>query len=1255
MDGGRIGLEASDPVGLEPDGSPHIDKAHDLNANKGKSPPTVGELNLCEGSIGDHTHFPNPKSANAENQASRDGPALRSPLPEAARLNEPNAEEDTAKLPIVKEENVSAVENGNSASVPPACDSTETRTRKQVCGDLYRTENTQPEGMTESPSKGEMKKGLTEYVELSQPGDLPKIVVHRPTEDVMVDAPGLVVTAVSKTTGDEQDIGSSTPYSNYTIQAPHEDFTRENPANGSLNNPRNEAESRDVAGAGLPIQLQPEGAIQSGGAGNSNSTVESAEEIDSVALDKRIEETVKELHTVPFEGQTHATATGSGAQPTAELAKEIVGNAAEKQVHEDLTENLHTTQPVSAESALKDDCLRTASCETDLPKRPVSEAVKEEVDERVNVGGVNGGTFTAITFTATTPETSSSVADGRGHGNQVAVPASHEIKQQGVDDHQDPVYQRNSGTSLSKGVAQSAKKGEKKKQRKVEAQKQGDQTIHQNPRNPAPPKDKHPATDASPFTSTTSTIIDKQQTVRTESKNKSAEGDMDTVNRRGVHSSRSRGKRSLPSQTSAVTLPTLGTLPYPHPQSADMSLSGIGRGRGHLEDRTTNAATYEVIPGNRRHKGFQPQEVLAKSKQLQENSSTNLTIETKPNVPTQSSITAQLNNTLQQKPTVQLQENVSNGSAKPSTALSVVAPVRTPTQPKTSDGKRKIPLQYSPTTASVKGSQQAWESNVVEAPSPDTATLMAKYNSKPEPRIDFNRIPQYNFKQYSQTQQPPLPIYNSGIENPKPSTPKVSFNTGTMDPPAKPANNTVSSAASGHADRNYVPPHLRKLATNNHDSASTGNITGKNGSSSYANITSNPKQGNGVSDGLVITQAKPKRQSPWKVDPPSPTTSLPQRESTPVSSGTIDLNAPMESVSMPKKRQTLNYEERLAGWDGNWAPAPLDWDYRPAYDNNSKKKVRAVEAWAQGRADDAINNPIEINTKKNGFRSGDEPASGLEDLDAPIAKEEHDTILPDDPQTLLQRDVTVQDIVDKKLSEAKARKNEAKEVRRAYREHNRQIDREFKDKPVVNPRAPNADIYIRPATKLDLPTITNIYNFYIKNSIVTPELVELNETQWLNRWEDIEEENLAFLVAVLRNPKGTDNNRRGRRQPDPVVGFAYAEEYGNLKSAFKYTCEIQFFVRNNFLKQGIGKTLVDRMIGSMDPGYNSWMATDFLAEDRLRYELGGKRPIRSILIQLPYNAKDDTGMQWKKTWLDKEWEFKLVGTLPGVAIKLGKL
>ena len=179
----------------------------------------------------------------------------------------------------------------------------------------------------------------------------------------------------------------------------------------------------------------------------------------------------------------------------------------------------------------------------------------------VNGSDMNGGTFTVGAAEASFP------VEGHGKGKEVPIPVSPNIEQQGVDDHQEPVKQIESALNAPKVISQLAKKCEKKGHWKIESQKQSYQPEQQNSHISTASTDKHPTTDALPPTSTTNATIDKQPS------NKTTEGDMDSVTRRGLYSTRSRGKRSLSSfssQVSAVIFPALGTSLDSHPQSTDL-------------------------------------------------------------------------------------------------------------------------------------------------------------------------------------------------------------------------------------------------------------------------------------------------------------------------------------------------------------------------------------------------------------------------------------------------------------------------------------------------------------------------------------------------------------------------------------------------------------------------------------------------------------------------------------------------------------
>lgn len=228
--------------------------------------------------------------------------------------------------------------------------------------------------------------------------------------------------------------------------------------------------------------------------------------------------------------------------------------------------------------------------------------------------------------------------------------------------------------------------------------------------------------------------------------------------------------------------------------------------------------------------------------------------------------------------------------------------------------------------------------------------------------------------------------------------------------------------------------------------------------------------------------------------------------------------------------------------------------------------------------------------------------------------------------------------------------------------------------PIPTEHIPKANIYIRPAQNSDLRQIADIYNHYVKHTIHTCELDATDENEWRDRLTSIDEEKLAFLVAVSKSSKGqrghegpTRGGRHGRgrgaggNQNRPhvkfhenVLGFAFAEDYAGLNTIYQFTAELQLFVHPEHYRVGIGKTLMDRMIPSLDPMYMSRGGTDFIADNRIMYEVGGKRDIRKVIINIGYHTGEDKDFKWQKNWLQENWEFEHVGTLSNIGVKFDR-
>ena len=373
-----------------------------------------------------------------------------------------------------------------------------------------------------------------------------------------------------------------------------------------------------------------------------------------------------------------------------------------------------------------------------------------------------------------------------------------------------------------------------------------------------------------------------------------------------------------------------------------------------------------------------------------------------------------------------------------------------------------------------------------------------------------------------------------------------------------------------------------------------------------------------------------------------------EKDSNACGSASIDSNAAVNDGEM-RVKTTLQYEPQLQDWEGKWAPAPVEWDARPAFDNRDARHMEFMEGWLDERAKTAVDEPIKINTQDPSFLDGDKPAGGLAQLDPPIEDEVSKTFLPNDPFTHERIHQTAKDSARAYHKKACKEKKDIKQDRQSFKAAVRLHNESYVPPP--NPHVPKANIYIRPAIASDMRQITQIYNHYITNSVVASERDALTEAQWRVRWQDATGENFAFLVAVLKNA-----NRGGRFRRDnaeTVVGFAYAEDFSESRNMYRFTCELQFWVHHQHLRHGIGKTLVDRMIGALDNGYYSRQGTDFVADNPIEYEGGGLRTIARILISIPHDAEDAKDINWQKKWLS-QWKFEQVGNLTGIGRKFDK-
>lgn len=365
---------------------------------------------------------------------------------------------------------------------------------------------------------------------------------------------------------------------------------------------------------------------------------------------------------------------------------------------------------------------------------------------------------------------------------------------------------------------------------------------------------------------------------------------------------------------------------------------------------------------------------------------------------------------------------------------------------------------------------------------------------------------------------------------------------------------------------------------------------------------------------------------------------------------------------------------QLMGWDGKWQEAPVEWDSRDLYDYTAKEHQNNVKNYIDDRYEQYKAGrcpPIEVTTNPL-FTSGRGPAIGSLGFARPINEEEHHHLSPEDPFSLGKLAKTAAMSIDdylrvheKRLKEQETREQaaaERKKTAKAQRTDQRaeqQAEQQAREQAlaeaaaVPNPYSPKLNIFIRPAKPQDLHQICELHNYYVRSSAVTGERVELSEREWRTRFDTRQEDKFAFLVAILVRHSKMD---RRQSRTEKVVGFTYTEDFAGERTMWGYTCELQLFVHHKYLRQGIGKNLVDCILRSVDPTYHSRNAVQFAfpPDDTYRYEGGGERVITNIVFPLPYTVAEDRHAQWLGEWLGREFGFVLQGLLVGIGRLQGR-
>lgn len=209
--------------------------------------------------------------------------------------------------------------------------------------------------------------------------------------------------------------------------------------------------------------------------------------------------------------------------------------------------------------------------------------------------------------------------------------------------------------------------------------------------------------------------------------------------------------------------------------------------------------------------------------------------------------------------------------------------------------------------------------------------------------------------------------------------------------------------------------------------------------------------------------------------------------------------------------------------------------------------------------------------------------------------------------------------------------------------------------PERNEFSPRANVYFRPAEPRDVAQLQEIWNYWMTETIFDPNCAGLTLEQVQDRLNDIQQSNLPFLVAVDKSNRALRGSRqRNNAFQERLLGFAAADEYSDPSNMYRYTVELDIFVRQTHLRKGIGRTLMDKILSVLDPQYASvggyeWNCNQ---EDELKYCNGGRRVIEWIYIHVPHEAGYKDKLVWTANLLNR-YDFNQKGYFDEIGRKLG--
>lgn len=116
----------------------------------------------------------------------------------------------------------------------------------------------------------------------------------------------------------------------------------------------------------------------------------------------------------------------------------------------------------------------------------------------------------------------------------------------------------------------------------------------------------------------------------------------------------------------------------------------------------------------------------------------------------------------------------------------------------------------------------------------------------------------------------------------------------------------------------------------------------------------------------------------------------------------------------------------------------------------------------------------------------------------------------------------------------------------------------------ATPQEPPFSYVIRDATEHDLPSVREIYNYYVTNSTVTFDEKRMSLPQWRSKFQWLQKLKMPFLVAESANN-------------GDLLGYALVQPW-KQKAGYRYTVEDSIYLGPAATSKGLGRALLAALI-----------------------------------------------------------------------------